>query len=126
MTTTKIKKTTSGYDKLGSKYFPTKLKITKNADGIIKNKEPVYTGNYMPKQTDFKDLTDTEIKARHKYIDKCEYLAVDTSVVYQLDIDMKDDKTYPPEQWNRYQLIMAKRKENIFRLLVIINLKRRG
>ena len=91
--------TTSKYDKLGIKWFPIKLEITKNPDGTVKNKKPVFTWNYMPKQTDFKDLTDTQIKVRHKHLDTYKHLAVDTSKYYQLDIDMKDSKTYSPEQW---------------------------
>ena len=64
---------------------------------ISEKKVPKFTGNYMPKQTDFKNITQDELKKRQDYFDRYEYIAIDTTNVPQVDIDMLDSKLYPEE-----------------------------
>ncbi len=71
------------------KWFPIK----------IEEKEPKFTGNYMPKQTDFKTKTIEEIEKRQKYLNEFEYIAIDTSQIPQIDIDMLDSKLYNNENY---------------------------
>lgn len=70
-------------------WFPINLTIT---DGK-KELKPVYDKNgkflYMPKQTDFKELSKEVIKQRQDNND-FEFIAVDTSHYYHIDIDTPD------------------------------------
>lgn len=62
-------------------WFPINLEV------IDKKKELKYTYNYMPKQTDFKTLSLDEIKERQKYLKDFPFIAIDTNLYNQIDVD---------------------------------------
>ena len=67
-------------DTNGIKWFP----IDINA-----KKQPVTMQCYggVPTASDFKKLTDVQIKARHKFLDWFDHIAIDTNTVNQIDVD---------------------------------------
>jgi len=75
-------------DKHNIKWFPINLSIKKTKNLISMNKKhhklyPDRKGNY----TEFKRLTDDELKARQELINEYEYIAIDTYDIYQIDVD---------------------------------------
>jgi len=62
----------------------------------LDNKKPKFNNFYnaMPKQNDFENLDEKIIVERQKYLDKCEYIAIDTRFIYQIDVDFYNDKEY--------------------------------
>tara|TARA_R110002126_G_scaffold174459_5_gene323025 strand:- start:327 stop:2780 length:2454 start_codon:yes stop_codon:yes gene_type:complete len=80
------------------KWFPINLSFTTNKDKRVKHLEFVDEYGCIPKQTDFKTLSNEEIIERQQYIDKYEFIAIDTSVYHHIDIDMLDNETYSKEQ----------------------------
>jgi len=76
------------------KWEPIKLKISKDPKKTTKLKKvPIQHQGYLALQTDFADLPEEEIKRRQELIPHFEHIAIDTSVIYQIDID--DDKRLP-------------------------------
>lgn len=72
---------------------------------------------YMPKPDDFtkKLLSDDELAKRQSYIDEFEYIAMDTSKYYQIDVDNKDfmDKTTHIQNASPYFLSSKKKLPHI-------------
>ena len=66
------------------KFFPINLTIENG------KKKLNYTMNYMPKPTDFKEKTDYDLAMRLQFLDDYDYIAIDTSDVYQIDVDTYD------------------------------------
>jgi P4 family phage/plasmid primase-like protien len=70
------------------KWFPIDLEI--NLEKKTKKPLPIkhnFYGYGMPKMTDFKELTDREIKNRQTLADKYDYIAIDTTDIQQVDVD---------------------------------------
>ena len=76
------------------KWFPLSLEITKTESGFTK--KPLYSQLYsaQPKTTDFKTLSDNELKARQALYEHFDHIAIDTASVQHIDIDFKDNKDY--------------------------------
>jgi len=72
------------------KWFPNN--INKKKEPIIPVKHQSYNNcsNNIPVMTDFKDLTNEEIKSRHQALNICNNLVIDTNRVCQLDIDSQE------------------------------------
>jgi phage/plasmid-associated DNA primase len=47
-------------------------------------------GNYMPKPTDFAEMSEKEIERRQKMEEEYEYIALDTREIYQIDVDTEE------------------------------------
>lgn len=75
---------------------------------LIENKQPKYTADYMPKQTDFKNLSNDEIIKRQSHIDNYDFIAIDTFEYPQVDIDMIDSKLYNEKNMNFIKEIIKK------------------
>lgn len=81
-------------------WFPIHLNVYQNEDGswskeLMTIKHPLYN-NKRPKQTDFNTLSIDEIKARQSILEEtkfqniCEHIAMDTSKIYHIDIDIEN------------------------------------
>ena len=75
-------------------------------------KNPVYptkaiTG-YYPKNNDFQNLDKQVIIDRQKYVDKCNYIAIDTRDIHHIDIDMLDKEKYKTENYDFIKDIITK------------------
>ncbi len=81
------------------KWFPIK---------INDKKEPEYTADYMPKQTDFKNLSNDEIIKRQSHINNYDFIAIDTSIVGHIDIDMVDSKLYKKDNYHFIKDMISK------------------
>lgn len=68
------------------------------------------------KQTDFKDLSNEELLKRQSKINDCDYIAIDTTDIYQLDIDIKEYDAKFDEIMNNspYYLSSSKGLPHIF------------
>jgi len=101
------------------KWFPINLEI-KEVDGEIKkilhSKVDIYENYYITKMTDFKTLTDKELRSRQKEADEYEYIALDTNDICQLDIDSikAKDKFKDLLKDNPYYLSATKKMPHIF------------
>lgn len=80
-------------NKNGIQWYPIELEIKKRKDGKY-DKKPKYNKfvKQMPKQTDFIDLTEEQIKKRQTYIEYFDYIAINTNKTPQVDVDFLDNK----------------------------------
>ena len=106
----------------GIKWFPIDLEI-KEVDGEMKKilHPKVYLVDndyYIPKMTDFKNLSESKISDRQFYVDKnnYEYIALDTNDICQLDIDSVKAKEHFKDllKDNPYYLSATKKMPHIF------------
>jgi len=76
-----------------------------NANGILwepmdfdivdgKKKPPKYCINYMPKSTDFAELSSEVIEQRQKIVSAFDYIAIDTRDFFHIDVDTWDHKLF--------------------------------
>ena len=63
-------------------------------------KRPIWTKDYMPKPNDFIKISAQELKRRQSFIDLFDDIAIDTTQIYHIDVDMMPEKKqYPDCNW---------------------------
>jgi hypothetical protein len=82
-----------GKDDLGNVKYK---KIPSYPNQVFSKKINPLANSYKSKcdYNDFINKTQSEIKERHNYIDKCNALVIDTNHVYIIDVDFKDNIDY--------------------------------
>ena len=94
---------------------------------INEKKEPTYTGDkdgYMPKADDFQTLTDIELKQRQKI--KSDFIVIDTSKVFQIDVDIPKGESTKFVECSKgyvpYYKSISKRQPHFFiNLMIVLN-----
>ena len=59
-----------------------------------KKMPPKYCINYMPKSTDFAELSSEVIEQRQKIVSAFDYIAIDTREFFQIDVDTHDHELF--------------------------------
>jgi hypothetical protein len=104
-------------DKHNIKWFPINLKIEDNKKHMIKMNEEhfIYYDKKMADVNDYETLSSEQLKQRQSIINDYEYIAMDTSDIFQIDVDAKgyDDKLKDYDDMP-YYLSLTKGLKHIF------------
>ena len=93
------------------KWFPINLQVEKSKLDEWGNQKYTKVAKYpqqyksKPNQNDFINLDEMDIIERHDYYDDCDSMAVDTTNIWQIDVDFKDNWDYKNDYPLSYKFV---------------------